>query len=249
MKSAETSLRLVELANGLDATSDVDVVRAILDETGALLDATHWIFATIAPQTSPIESWRFLVGCPAKWCQIYARNHWYLNDPVMQYALENTTPRLISNLPLSTAGQRRMLQEAKQFGFDDGIVVPAHGPNNIRVGALYLAYAVARTMPLELLNAVRSALRALAATLLDWDSACLRRDLLNETRLTEREIRLLGYELRGFTAQDIANLEEVPVNSVNRTFGSIINKMGMTNKREAARLALASGLVFHAMEA
>lgn len=142
-----------------------------------------------------------------------------------------------------------MLEEAKRFGFAEGLVVPAHGANNIRVGALYLAYAATGTMPLELLSETRSALRALAATLLDWDIACLRNEFLNETRLTDREIRMLAYELSGFTAQDIAKLEDVSVNSINRSFGSIINKMGVANKHEAARLAVASGLVSQAMAA
>jgi DNA-binding CsgD family transcriptional regulator len=228
MKSADINLRLVELANGLIATIDQDAVRAIVDETSTLLGASHWVFASIAPETSPIESYRFLVGCPAEWCQIYERNHWYLTDPVMQYAL---------------------LEEAKEFGFAEGMVIPAHAANNIRVGALYLSYAAAGTMPRELLEAARSALRALAATLLDWDIACLRSEFLNETRLTQREIWMLDYELSGFTAQDIARFEGVSVNSINRSFGSIINKMGVANKHEAAQLALASGLVSQAMGA
>jgi DNA-binding CsgD family transcriptional regulator len=249
MKSADINLRLVELANGLIATIDQDAVRAIVDETSTLLGASHWVFASIAPETSPIESYRFLVGCPAEWCQIYERNHWYLTDPVMQYALRSTTPNFVSELPVRTAGQRRMLEEAKEFGFAEGMVIPAHAANNIRVGALYLSYAAAGTMPRELLEAARSALRALAATLLDWDIACLRSEFLNETRLTQREIWMLDYELSGFTAQDIARFEGVSVNSINRSFGSIINKMGVANKHEAAQLALASGLVSQAMGA
>ena len=54
MKAADINLRLVKLANGLITTSDQDTVRTIVDETSALLGAAHWVFASIAPHTSPI---------------------------------------------------------------------------------------------------------------------------------------------------------------------------------------------------
>jgi DNA-binding CsgD family transcriptional regulator len=78
---------------------------------------------------------------------------------------------------------------------------------------------------------------------LDWMLHRIRMELIASTRLTEREIALLRYQLDGFTTKDIARIEAAAEHTINRQFGNILFKLGVSSRKEAASIARMNGLI------
>lgn len=63
--------------------------------------------------------------------------------------------------------------------------------------------------------------------------------------LTEREIEVLGYVVQGKTNKEIAQILMVTHHTIKAHVASIIRKIGVKNRLEAALVAVSKGLVNH----
>jgi DNA-binding CsgD family transcriptional regulator len=61
--------------------------------------------------------------------------------------------------------------------------------------------------------------------------------------LTKREFEILGYLIKHHTDREIGDALFISPRTVTTHVGSIINKLGVTSRREAARMAEDHGLV------
>ena len=64
-----------------------------------------------------------------------------------------------------------------------------------------------------------------------------------EELLTEREVEVLQLLAQGLANKQIAQLLNISANTVKFHVSSIYNKLGATNRTEAVRLGLQSGLI------
>lgn len=245
LKFAAENLRLLELAEALRAPGlNASGVKALVQGVCDLYGAIHWIFSSfLTTRYTDRDGSRFLLGCPPSWCQIYQSKFWQYCDPAREYARFRTTPLPIAELRIEGEGQTALMEYAQQFGFVDGFIVPAHTPNDHRVGILYIAYEEVGTMPLELFEGTKIALQAVSSALVDWDFKEAVAEVRRETRLNATECQLLAGDLRGHQSKEIALHLDMTLNAVNRGFRSAINKLGVANKHEAAQMAKTHGIL------
>jgi two-component system, NarL family, response regulator LiaR len=126
---------------------------------------------------------------------------------------------------------------------EDDIVFPA-----IKAGAL--GYLLKDSAPNDLLHAVRSVYQGILS-LAPSIAAKLMREIdhspgapgaLSET-LTEREILILKHVAQGLTNREIASLLVISERTARNHVGSILNKLHVANRTQAALYALREGIV------
>ena len=189
------------------------------------------------------EHYRYLVGCVPEWCYLYHQNKWYSIDPFIDYALQNTSPVLASDISLSTPGQERMMAEAAEHGFRSGVVVPAHSRAAIRIGILYLGTSEGLERARESLRKHRNLMRAFGLELLEWWDAKLRDFSVETLELDELDLALLEKAQEQATADEAARELGVTLSRVKSRYERLTRKLEVPNKREAVEKALDLGLI------
>lgn len=215
----------------------------LMHELNGLLGLSGSIYTSFVRDDSSWESYRFINTCPAIWCQQYSANAWYMIDPCLLYALSNTKPVFLNDVPLRTSGQRKMMEAARAFGFSTGLIVPAHSPaGQSRLGVLYLASDApgqfARTVAI-----VEPILRAISGELLDWWTLQIRAELLGGANLSNRDIEVLRLIRDGYGSKEIARLIGVTANAVDQRAHRLAVRLSATSRRQAAQLAHQYGLL------
>jgi DNA-binding CsgD family transcriptional regulator len=228
----------------IQSASDEVALLPLIKEAAAAWHAEWFVFASLHPVDQSVErsTHRFLIGCRPEWCQLYNANRWYLTDPCLHYARCNTLPVQGSHLPLHTAGQRKMIEVAADYGFRSAYIVPAHASDKGRIGVLYLGSSEAVSIGEPKLREGRAFFRLLALELLDWSCRSYREEVLTDCGLTERELLIAAYVKDGFNADQIARELNVSATTVYRLFSHINRKTGAANIFAAVRFAEENGL-------
>lgn len=68
-------------------------------------------------------------------------------------------------------------------------------------------------------------------------------NILENTKLTERELEVLQYVVKGLTNREIANILMITHHTVKAHVASIIKKMGVRNRVEITVAAIERGLI------
>ncbi|MBE0623914.1 MAG: autoinducer binding domain-containing protein [Burkholderiales bacterium] len=225
--------------SGYETEADVDAAaRQIVEYFGL----RSFVFSALF-RSGEREHYRYLVGCEPDWCFLYNQNKWYAIDPFIDYALNNTSPILASEIPLTSPGQERLMAEAAEHGFRSGIVIPAHSRSAIRLGILYLGTSVEPDRARESFNKHRSLMRAFALELLEWWDVKLRESGLDELDLDALDVDLLTKAQEHATAGEAARELGITLSRVKARYERITRKLGVENKRGAVEKAVALGLI------
>ena len=83
----------------------------------------------------------------------------------------------------------------------------------------------------------------LACELHEWWLARLRNELMARARITEGDLELLRHQCLGHSSKRIAAELRVSRSSINSRFQRMNSRLGVTNRRMAARLAVECGLI------
>jgi hypothetical protein len=201
-----------------------------------------FVFGALS-RTGEREHHRYLVGCALEWCHAYTQNKWYAIDPFIEYALHNTAPAVASEIRLTSPGQHRMLDAAAEFGYTDGIIVPAHSSSSVWIGILYLATDAGTERVREALRRHRSLMRAFALEMLEWWDVRLRETTVSELELDELDLDLLAKAYEAATAEEAALEIGLPAGRVKWRYERILKKMGVHTKARAVERALELGLL------
>ena len=225
--------------SGYETEGEVDAAaRQIVEYFGL----RSYVFSALF-RSGEREHYRYLVGCELGWCFLYNQNKWYAIDPFIDYALNNTSPILASDIPLNSPGQERLMAEAAEHGFRSGIVVPAHSWSAIRVGILYLGTSEGPERVRESFHRHRSLMRAFALELLEWWDAKLRESGLDDFNFDELDVDLLTKAQEHATAGEAARELGITLSRVKARYERITRKLGVENKRNAVEKAVALGLI------
>ena len=189
------------------------------------------------------ENYRYLVGCELDWCFLYNQNKWYAIDPFIDYALNNTSPVLASDIPLNTPGQEHLMAEAAAHGFRSGIVVPAHSRSAIRIGILYLGTSEGPERAHESFHKHRNLMRAFALEMLEWWDEKLHVSGLEDLDLDDLDVDLLTKAQEHATAEEAARELGITLSRVRARYERMTAKLGVQNKRNAVEKAIALGLI------
>lgn len=194
------------------------------------------------------ESHRHLVDCDVSWCQTYQERNWVYSDPFLHYAMASVEPVLFSRIRIESVGQRRMIEDAANFGIRSGIVFPSriyHGGQHV---VLYLVGKQEPAAVEPFLFAQRTLLRTLFSEVVEWWLQRQKDEMLASLDITEQHLRMLDMERQHFTSEEIAAEIGLTVSQVNNNFRRINSALGVRNKADAVRKVMNYGLLLIEME-
>ena len=207
---------------GLDASAFVSFIRD---------DASH-------------DSFRFLLACDPVWCCEYEQKASYLADPWLTHALSSSEPARGHEIKTHTDKEREVLALAEKYGFRSALVVPAPSSGNLtRVGVLCLGSATTGYFDDEGYPALKLVARGLAMELHAWWMQHIRREMIQEARLTDEDLMLLAHERRGLCTKAMATVLKTSPQSINSRFQRMNARLGVPNRKAAAQMAAEYGLV------
>ena len=237
--SIETASERIAWVSGYETDVEVqDAARQLVK----YFDMDAFVFGALS-RTGEREHHRYLVGCSLDWCYMYQQNKWYAIDPFIEYALQNTAPAIASEIRLTTAGQHRMRDAAAEFGYTNGIIVPAHSGASVWVGILYLATGAGGDRLKEAFRKHRSLMRAFALELLEWWDLRLRDNAVTELDLDEVDLELLAKAQDQATTQEAALEIGLPEGRVKWRYERLLKKMGVHTRARAVEKAVELGLL------
>lgn len=242
--AADYTERIATIAERIAEARDQATVHALLTEGVHALGAEHAVFVSFIRDNADLSACRFMLVCEPDWCQRYLEAGCFAHDPWLAYAAHHSEPIPASSLPVLDAEGQRVIALAMRNGFASAALVPAHsGAGHSRISLLCLGSTQLGFFDGEGFGRFRLGARLLAAELHDWWLARIRRELIVKARITQADLELLRHEHLGHSSKRIAAELNVSKSSINSRFQRMNMKLGVPNRRLAARLAVECGLL------
>jgi DNA-binding CsgD family transcriptional regulator len=236
--------RVNEVIERIATTHDRAGVLALLRSCSHALGAENAAFVSFVRDDADVASCRFMLACAPGWCQRYLDANCIVHDPWLAYAAHHGEPIIASALRVSDVQARRVIDLAAQHGFASAVLVPVHsGAGHSRISLLCLGSPQVGYFEDEGFGRFRLGARLLAAELHDWWMVRIRRELIIRARITPSDLELLRREHLGHSSKRIAASLQVSASSINSRFQRMNAKLGVPNRRLAARLAAECGLL------
>lgn len=225
------------------ASSEADAID-LLERATHLMGAEVSAFVSFIRDDGSRESYRFLLACDPKWCLEYEEMAWFANDPWLSYALSHSEPVRGSEIGAPTPSQQAVVRLAERYGFRSSVIVPAPSSGGLsRLGLLCLGSNTPGYFDDAGYAALKVVARSLAMELHDWWVARVKRELIADARISDEDLVLLAYEWKGHTTKRIANELDTTPSSIDSRFQRVNARLGVPNRRAAARLAAEYGLI------
>jgi DNA-binding CsgD family transcriptional regulator len=232
---------LVERIGSSTAQSDV---LALLRACATALGAESALFVSFVRDNEDVSACRFMLACEPQWCQQYLDGGFIAHDPWLAYAAHHCEPIAASGLARADSEGQRVVELACRHGFASAALVPAHtGAGHSRISLLCLGSSQVGFFEGAGFGRFRLGARLLAAELHDWWLTRLRHELILKAHMSTADLELLLHEVRGHSSKQIAAELRVSETSINSRFQRMLVKLGVPNRRMAARLALECGLL------
>jgi DNA-binding NarL/FixJ family response regulator len=236
--------RVSEIAERVATAADQAELHRLMRAGVAALGAERAAFVSFEKDRSELSSCRFMLDCPPEWCQRYLDRGGPGVDAWVRYAARESEPIVASALNIIEPEQQAVATIAVEAGFVSALLVPAHsGVHHPRVSLLCLGHSSSGYFESEGLARLRVCARALALELHDWWLAHFRRETLERSHLTDEELQLLERHCLGHTSKRIGAELNLSRAAVNSRFQRLLAKLGVANRRSAARLAEDCGLI------
>jgi DNA-binding NarL/FixJ family response regulator len=233
-----------EVVEQIDGAPDEATLHCLLRRCVAALGAERAAFVTFVRGESELASFRWMLDCEPAWCRRYLEGGCFSRDPWLAYAARESEPVVASAMNVIDPNQRDVVALAVAAGFASTVLVPAHsGAGHARVSLLCLGHSHPGYFESGGIARLRVGARALALELHDWWLARLRQELLLRSRITRDELTLLEHQCLGHSSKRIAAELNLSRTSVNSRFQRLIAKLGVANRKMAARLAIECGLI------
>lgn len=242
--AADYTERIAAVAERIAEARDQATVHALLTQGVQALGAENAVFVSFIRDNADLSACRFMLVCEPDWCQRYLEAGCFAHDPWLAYAAHHSEPIPASALPVLDAEGQRVIALAMRNGFASAALVPAHsGAGHSRISLLCLGSTQPGFFEGEGFGRFRLGARLIAAELHDWWLARIRRELIVKARITQADLELLRHEQQGHSSKRIAAELQVSKSSINSRFQRMNMKLGVPNRRLAARLAVECGLL------
>ncbi len=218
--------------------------QALLQESVKMLGAEQAYFVSFVRDETDLAACRFMLACDARWCRRYLDADGQNHDPWLNYATHHSEPVAASALWVCEPEHQQVIDLAIQCGFASTLLVPAHsGLGQSRISLLCLGSPTVGHFERDSLGVLKIVARALACELHEWWTARIRRELLAHTRISPTELALMRHQRAGHSSKRIAAELHVSPSSINSRFQRLHAKLGVPNRRQAARLLVDCGLL------
>lgn len=188
----------------------------------------------------------YLGTYPDAWARHYIANDYVNVDPVMPQATRGILPFNWADLYKSLAQksrQRKVIDEAGDFGLPNGIIVPVHGPGK-GVATLNVAAQIPGREFNELWRRHRHELHLIAMYSHEAIARLASQGKSEaQPHLAPRERECLLWTARGKTAWEISTILNISQETVVHYLKSASSKLGVHNKTHAVVKAILMGLV------
>lgn len=207
----------------------------------------QWAYQVVHADTIIDEEPLIITTFPEVWHAHYAASGYHLIDPVVRLGPRQVTPFQWSALSFGiepTPDQRRMFDEAEEFGVAEGVGIPIHGPN----GALAMASMVSDEAPEALTRLMAASghevhLMSLAFHNALRDLGAFGRARPMPMQLSPRERECLLWYAKGKSMWEIAAILRIGHRTVHHYMENVRRKLGTANSMEAVLRATMSGLI------
>ncbi|MBA2675213.1 autoinducer binding domain-containing protein [Ramlibacter sp.] len=232
--------RMPEFASECDSERDLLVLmRNFTRACGAANCYYHWFCAQ--EEGGEITRHDMLVGGAPSWAHRYVHQHWYLNDPAVAHARENTQPLRGSSLVLPA--HHWLLQSGPEHGLGSCLFFPAHRRDDTTFGLLHVSTPLAPPQGEDHLWRNRRLLRGLANELLEWRVLRGRQELARQLSLSYTEVVALRMVERGGNARHVAEELKIGERAVYQLFVAINRKLNSKHIKSSASKAKQCGLL------
>ena len=226
------------------AKTEVDVLD-LLHSVRDALGVEQAIFASFIRDDDSQESFRVISAAPSQWCLSYHdEDEWFTNDAWLLHASTRSEPAVDSEISYRNRGQLAKREIARRSGAKSALIVPApSGAGLSRLGILVLGTSKERFFEGNKLVSYKALCRSLAMELSEWWIKNIRRELLEEYRVTDEELELLRRERLGHKTKQIATELGVTEASVNNRFQRLNAKFDTPDRRATANQAAEYGMI------
>jgi DNA-binding CsgD family transcriptional regulator len=236
--------RIVSIAERVANASEQSTVLALLREGTDALGAENAVFVSFVRDNADLSACRFMLACDPAWCRQYLDAGCIAHDPWLAYAAHHSEPIIASTLAITDPERQRAIHLATRNGFASCVLVPAHsGAGHSRISVLCLGSPTPGHFESGGFGRFKIGAGAMALELHDWWLARIRRDLIVKARITQSDVELLRHQQQGHSTKRIAAELHVSKSSINSRFQRMNTKLGVANRRMAARLASECGLM------
>lgn len=184
----------------------------------------------------PREKPFHLSNVPEAWEAHYSQHRYYDQDPIMLFALSNLMPERWSNIvrrSQMTPKQHKIINEAKDSGLGDGVIIPVHGPGG-EFAVLSLTHDESAKQTKSNVELDDAALHMFA---LRFHNIVRNRNKAGPAEipadLTNREIDVLFWTAEGKSSWDISQILGISESTVNFHVNSAKRKLGVYSKPHA----------------
>ena len=236
--------RTTGIAVKIAHASEQSAVHALFREGTDALGAECAVFVSFVRDSADVSACRFMLACEPDWCRRYLASGLIAHDLWLAYAAHHSEPIIASSLTATEPAQQQAIDLATKNGFASAVLVPAHsGTGHSRISLLCLGSSAPGFFEGEGFGAFRISARMLALELHDWWLARIRRELIVKSHITPSDLVLLRHQFQGHSSKRIAAELQVSKSSINSRFQRMNIKLGVANRRMAARLAFECGLI------
>jgi DNA-binding CsgD family transcriptional regulator len=255
--TASLGNRALEVAERIPQARDLGQIQALLHEATLALGAERSFFASVSGEGRD-ACYTFVLDCDPGWWHSY-RSAWPVQaNPWFVYAirhsatvratqlgvLEEAQVKAQARAQAQAQAQQRAVDIAATAGFASAVLIPVHaGRADHRVSLLCLGHSVAGHFEDVTFANLLVGARSIATELHEWWARHEQQQLAQRTQLTELEIGLLERHCAGLSSKQIAGELHVSRESINSRFQRITTKLGVRNRRAAARMAVECGLI------
>lgn len=184
---------------------------------------------------------------PQEWAIHYGDNDYVNFDPVLGNAASRMEPFDWPSLRAKqslTSRQKRVLDEASDFGMPHGAAVPIHGPR----GA-FAIMSVTTEEPAKEFRSIWSNYKMYIHMMSLYYHSSVEKNLLrpldkDSVGLTDREREVLLWTARGKTAWEVSEILSISAETVNFHLKNCMKKIGVYSKHHAVVKAILMGLIF-----
>ena len=223
--------------------TDVPQLREALEEFTASSGYQFYTYITgrvvggrrvtnLDPREKPFH----LSNVPGEWESQYSRKRYYDQDPIMLFALSNLMPESWSNIvrrSKMTPKQNQIINEARDSGLGDGVIIPVHGPGG-EFAVLSLTHGESVKQSQTNVELDDTALHMFA---LRFHNIVRARNETSPSEmpadLTNREIDVLFWTAEGKSSWDISQILSISESTVNFHINSAKRKLGVYSKPHA----------------
>ena len=236
--------RIGDIAERICCASGHAAIQSLLSVGVSALGAESAFFVSYVRDSVSVSSCRFMLACDPAWRREYLDAGSISGDPWLDYASLHSEPLVASTLQVVGSRQKLIVDLAARNGFASAVLVPVHsGSSRTRVSLLCLGSSIAGEFERIPFGRFKLGARVLACELHEWWLARLRIELMTRARITAGDLELLRHQCLGHSSKRIAIELQVSLTSINSRFQRMNDRLGVSNRRMAARLAAECGLI------